>query len=167
MYRTLLLLLYLGTVLVCRAEYFATVALPYNSPGYLAEWEKSPQQVVFTLNNHSASPQAIRLEMIVSTEALGEIFRGYSVPFVMVNNSPRAFRTADAIRWPEIQWNPVHRARFGTARRVPEGDVNVCFRVYEWKDGLGRQLAEACAKTIVQYPDVSQPVNPRDNARRT
>ncbi len=159
-----LLLILVAAAPVVRAEYFATVALPYNSPGYLDEWEKNPQQIVFTLNNHSAAPQVIQLEMTVSTASLGEIFRGASVPFAMVNNAPRAFRTADVVRWPEIVWNPVHRARFGVARRVPEGEVSVCVRVFAWTGTRGEQLAEACATTIVQYPDVPQPVAPRDNA---
>lgn len=147
-----------------QAEWFATLKLPYNSPGYLAQWENDPQQIVFTLNNHSTAPATIVLELVAKSDALGEIFHGTCVPFTMVNNSPRALRTPEVIRWKEIVWNPAVRGTLANPRRVPEGDLQVCVRVYEWKNGRGAQLAEACEKTNVNYPDVPQPAAPRSDA---
>lgn len=149
------------------AEWFATLKLPYNTPGYLAQWVADPQQILLTLNNHSAAPASIVFELVAQSDAVGEIFRGNSIPFVMVNNAPRAFRTLEVIRWNEVIWNPALRGKLANAHRVPEGEINICVRVYEWNGVRGTQLAEACAKSSVTYPDVPQPTSPKDDAHVT
>src|SRR5579883_2541748 len=149
---------------LAHAEWSTSVALPYNAPSYVAQWETDNQVIVFTMTNHSDAPAPIMLELTMSNDAGQEILHGTSIPFLMPNNNPRAIRSPDLIRWKQIVWNPLFRRSCANPGRLPEGNLNVCVQVYEWKKAKGAKLSEACGKTFVTYPDIPKLTKPADDS---
>lgn len=76
-------------------------------------------------------------------------------------------RAPDIVQWKQIVWNPLFRRMYANPERLPEGNLNVCVRVYEWKNGKGAKLAEACEKTFVNYADNPKITKPADETHIT